>query len=160
MKERLSGRRTASEKIALTIGLFFVLSLPTPFGLLNFILIQSDHLIFILFQRLIHFLLIFFFVKRLVRDSLLLEYDSETLFINDKEVETRIPLEQVYNLELKPKYIDFNEHSYKFTLSYLDESDTLREVTFSAYPGKRLNQFVDRVKKLNEEFKLKNWTFS
>jgi hypothetical protein len=157
MKKRLSRKRTVFEKVALSIGIFFSLSLPTPFGFLNFILIQSDHSILIAFQRVIHFLIIFFLVKKIGRDSFFLEFDSDNLYIIDKEGEIQVPLKQVYNLRLKPKGLSFNENSYKFELNYFDESGIPAKVSFSASPAKGLNQFIDRVKSINSEFKLEGW---
>ena len=158
MKERLSTRKTLFQKIFLTVILFIVLSLPTPLGLLDLILIRSDYSIVIILQRIIHFSSLFYLINKFLQDNFFLEFDGDYLFLNDRGLETTIPLSKIYYLELKPKYVEFDKASYKFGLRYFDEFDVPTEVEFYAYTGKRLNRFIELVTTKNSEFELKKWT--
>jgi hypothetical protein len=160
MKERLSLKITVFEKVLLAILLFFLLSLPTPVGILECVLIRSEYSLVNILQRLGHFAILFYIINKILKDSFFLEYDADTLYINDKGVQTIVLLKHVDSLKLKPKYLEFNRQSYKFELNYFNESGVLTKVTFFAYAGKILHQFVERVEKQNGDFEFKNWTFN
>lgn len=161
MQRRLSLKYNLFQKIILAFALWMVLSLPSPIGLFEFLLIRSPIVFLVLFERAVHFAICFAVINFFLRDKTVLEYtETELIIKNNREAEEmRVPFTKITKLSLQPTKLSFSKAEHSYQLCFLNEKGFTSVVDFKAYSGRRLGAFMELVEKANPDFKIDNWTF-
>ncbi len=162
MNQRLSIQQNIFSKIFLAFGIWLVLSLPSPIGIFEYLLIRSHIVFLVLLQRAIHYGICLYALIYFLRDKIVIEYnETELIILNKMEgSELRLPFSRITKLSLIPKYLSFTmNQSFNYELYFLDENGLEESLKFRANPGRKMAAFIALVEKNNPEFVFKNQTF-
>ena len=160
MRQRLSAEYTVWPKIALTILLFATLLVTDIYGtvLRNLPDLVVGHYVAI-------FLFIFLcykFIDFLLRERIVVEFDSDNLYIIDKKYqqEEPIPLQKILNLSVRPAYFHIGRYwFFRHSLTFIDNLNQEQKISFNIQTGRKSTKnFTALVKEKNPNFRYKNWT--
>ena len=161
MNQRLSIKYNVFQKVLLAIFIWFALSLPTPIGLFEYVLIKTDYDFFNITQRVIHFGICLFVSFYFYRERVVLEYNDTDLVVVDKlNQETySIPLKAFTGIKLKPTFVRTAGKIFTYELTFMTRENVEESLTFKTYPGKKLRHFIEILKAVNPQIDEKHWTF-
>ncbi|MEO7211534.1 hypothetical protein [Mucilaginibacter sp.] len=159
MNERLSLKYNLFQKIILAVMIWFVLSLPSPVAIFEYVVIKTDYDLLNLLQRAIHFSICLFISFYIYRDRIVLEYNATSLIVIDKRNKETytIPLSRFTAVKLKQSYVKSQARSFEIT--YLTANKDEETLTFKAYSGKKINKFIEALKSANPNVDEKYWSF-
>jgi hypothetical protein len=161
MNQRLSIKYNLFQKIVCAIFIWFALTLPTPIGLFEYVLIKTEYDFLNITQRVIHFSICLFISFYYYKDRVVLEYTDTDLVVRDmrKHETYSIPLKAFTGIKLKPSFVRTAGKVYTYELTFLTKSDTEESITFNTYPGKKLKHFIEVLKTANPQIDEKHWAF-
>lgn len=161
MNQRLSIKYNLFQKVLLAIFIWFALSLPTPIGLFEYVLIKTDYDLLNIAQRIIHFSICLFISFYFYKDRIVLEYNDTDLVVVDKQKQETysIPLKSFIGIKLKPAFVRTAGKIYTYELTFLTKRDTQESLAFKTYPGKKLKSFIEVLKAANPQIDEKHWAF-
>lgn len=161
MNQRLSIKYNIFQKVLFAIFIWFALSLPTPIGLFEYVLIKTDYDFLNIIQRVIHFGICLFVSFYFYRERVVLEYNDTDLVVVDKlNKETySIPLKAFTGIKLKPTFIRTAGKTFTYELTFMTRENVEESLTFKTYPGKKLRHFIEILKAVNPQIDEKHWTF-
>ena len=161
MNQRLSIKYNLFQKILFAIFIWFALSLPTPIGLFEYILIKTEYDSLNIAQRVIHFSICLYISFYIYKDRIVLEYNDTDLVVKDtqKQETYSIPLKAFTGIKLKPSFVRTAGKVYTYELTFLTKHNVEESLSFKTYPGKKLRHFIEVLKAANSQIDEKHWAF-
>nr|WP_294944178.1 hypothetical protein [uncultured Mucilaginibacter sp.] len=161
MNQRLSIKYNLFQKVVFAIFIWFVLSLPTPVGLFEYLLIKTNYDFLNIAQRVIHFFICLLASFYFYKDRIVLAYNDTDLVVTDtKKQETySIPFTAFTGIKLKPTFVRTAGKTSTYELTFKTKQTTEESLTFKAYPGKKLSRFIEVLKAANPQIEEKYWAF-
>jgi hypothetical protein len=159
MNQRISVKYNIFQKVLFAIFIFFALSLPTPIGLFEFILIKTPYDFLNVAQRVIHFGICLFVSFYFYKDKIVLEYNDTDLVVVDKQNQETysIPLKAFTSIKLKPTFVRTSGKVFTYELTFVTKENVEESLTIKTYPGKKLRNFIDMLKAANPQIDEKHW---
>jgi hypothetical protein len=161
MNQQLSSKPT-STIIAVSILSWAALSLSGMVGLFDYVMVPTPYIVIAIVERACHFGLCFLVVNYFLKGRASVAFNENEVIINKRgRREIRVPFSQITKLRLMPTYLSISaDQSSNFKLYFLGEDGTEDDIDFRANSGKKLNMFLEVIKKDNTSFVFNNVTLN